>query len=176
MIDPRTDWYTEYMRRHVLWFLPLALTIVVAGCGSGDDAPPATQEAAQPTEDRGTGEDSGDGGGVAAAPGTGDFPASVYEGFPAEVPAGWEIDINGEIGLTDQNSAQLLYPADDFDGLVAFYDEWTESQPVEFAKTEVEGKVIYTGSGGSIYSITITPDEEQRDQTFALLQIITSGE
>lgn len=40
--------------------------------------------------------------------------------FPVEIPGEWEIDIQGEIGMTDTNAAQLLYPADAFDSLVAF--------------------------------------------------------
>lgn len=96
--------------------------------------------------------------------------------FPVEIPGGWEIDIQGEIGMTDTNAAQLLYPADPFDSLVAFYDDWTGSQPEEYARTEVDNKVIYIGIEASVFSITLTPDEEQRDQTWTLLQVITSGE
>lgn len=153
-------------------FLPvlLVLTLVAAGCGSGDEGAPATQSADQDSNDAGSGDGAG------SAPSSGDLPASVSDGFPVDIPGGWEIDIQGEIGMTNTASAQLLYPADAYDSIVAFYDDWTESQSDEYARTEVGDQVIYTGIESGVFSITVTPDEEQRDQTWTLLQVITSGE
>lgn len=145
----------------------LIVLVAGAGCGgSGDDAAPVDQSSAATTGD--------DGGSAGAAVDEDGLPDSVRADFPAAISGGWEIDILGELGMTDATGAQLLYPADAYDGLVAFYDEWTGSQAEEYARTESGDQVIYTGTG-SVYSITITPSHQERDRTWTLLQIVTPG-
>ena len=160
----------------------------LAACSSGDDEPAADADVDAPaTEDDGGAGDDGDsdggagavddgddGGaddqGSAARPGS-DRPDSVRDDYPVPFPSGWEFDIQGDIGLTDMSSAQLLYPNDAYDDIVAFYDDWVESQPDEFARSVVGEQVIYQLLGELYYQIAILPEHEERDGTWTLLQV-----
>ena len=157
----------------------------LAGCSSGDDEPAASESVAPTTDDAGGAEggdgvDGGDdgagagGGGVGVAVGS-DRPDSVSEDFLIPLMAGWEVDIMGDIGLTDTSGAQLLYPNDAYDDLVAFYDDWFESQPDEFVRSVVGEQVFYQLVGDSIYQVNILPDHEERDQTWVALQASGGG-
>lgn len=158
-------------------YLVLVLAMVASGCSStgGDTASPQSIEQAD-------GGNDGDQADVDAADSPGgltsndDAPQSLIEDFPVEIPGGWVVDIHGEIGMTNTNGAQLLYPADAFDSLVAFYDEWTESQADEYARTKVGEQVIYTGTESSVSTISITANQQERDQTWTLLQVFASDE
>ncbi|MDW3214973.1 MAG: hypothetical protein R8G01_13300 [Ilumatobacteraceae bacterium] len=173
--------------RHAAVVAALALA-PLAACSFGDDEPAADTDVDAPAtegdgdaddgdaDDGNTGaaDDDGDGGaddqGSAADLGA-DRPDSVRDDYPVPFPAGWELDIQGEIGLTDAGSAQLLYPNDAYDGIVAFYDDWFESQPDEFARSVVSDQVIYQLLGETYYQVTILPDHEERDRTWTLLQV-----
>jgi len=168
--------------RHAAVVAVLALA-PLAACSSGDEEPAADADADAPaTEDDGDADDGGagavdDDGGAGAddqgsAAGSGsDRPDSVRDDYPVPFPSGWELDIQGEIGLTDAGSAQLLYPNDAYDRIVAFYDDWFESQPDEFARSVVSDQVIYQLLGETYYQVTILPDHEERDGTWTLLQV-----
>ena len=157
-------------------------TAPLAGCSSGDDEPEADPEIGEPaTQGDGGGDDGGggseeggdteaDGQGSAAGSGSG-RPESVSDDFPVPFPSGWEIDIQGEIGMTNTSGGQLLYPSAAYDGIVAFYDEWFESQPDEFARSVVGEQVFYQLLGETLYQVNVTPDHDERGETWVLLQV-----
>mgnify|MGYP003116649691 CR=1 FL=1 len=162
--------------RHAAVVVALALA-PLAACSSGDDEPAADADVDAPATEDGGGAGDDDGGagaaddqGSAARPGS-DRPDSVRDDYPVPFPSGWELDIQGDIGMTDASSAQLLYPNDAYDDIVAFYDDWVEAQPDEFARSVVGEQVIYQLLGELYYQISILPDHEERDGTWTLLQV-----
>jgi hypothetical protein len=141
----------------------VVLMTVATGCGgSGEDV--------APTAPSGDGSQTGDAGSAGGA----GLPDSAADDLSVDVPDGWEIDLLGEIGMTNTTGVQLLYPADNFASVVAFYDDWTESQDEEYAKSEDGDLVLYT-STGSVSTISVTRGHEERDQTWTLLQVSTTG-
>lgn len=163
-----------------LWGCLCVLVLIVTACGGGDGGETTAPASDQTSGDRsnddggsGDGDASGGGdGGSRAALGSGDLPSSVPDDFPIAIPSGWEVDVNAEIGLT-VSAPRLLYPADAYDDIVAFYDEWTEAQAEEYARTEGPDSITYTGHAGSPRLIAVTRDHEERDQTWT--QLVASG-
>lgn len=162
----------------------LVTASALAGCGSGDDEP-AAPEAGESADDGGavdagaddgggSGGDSGgdDGGGDDPGAGGSDRPASVRDDYPIPFPPGWVFDILGDIGMEETSGAQLLYPNDAYDEVVAFYDDWFESQPEEYGRTvQSDGFVIYQILGDTYYQVSIAPDYEERGETYVTLQV-----
>lgn len=168
------------MKSRRFWVLLFAVVLVVAACGGDDSAdPPApdpdlsSEDSSTDTGDTDDGADNDDGDGAPGTPpASGDLPDSVPDDFPIAIPSGWEVDFNSEIGLT-VSSPRLLYPADAYNDIVAFYEEWTDAQPEEYARAEGPQGVIFTRMESPPYIITITPDHEERDATWTLL--VASG-
>lgn len=159
------------------------VVLVVTACGGDDSAdPPApnpdqtsvVSSTANGGRDEGADNDAGDDGSE-TPPASGDLPASVPDDFPIAIPPGWEVDLNGEIGLT-VSSPRLLYPADQYNDIVAFYEEWTDAQPEDFARTEAPQGVTFTRMETPPYIITITPEYEERDATWTLLNASGSAD
>lgn len=153
---------------------------MIAGCSSPEEALPSADGNGESTDTSQTdGSDAGASGGESTNPpgGTGGLPPSAVDDFPVEIPGGWETDILGELGLTNTTGVQLLYPAGDFANIVAFYDDWTESQTGEILRTEVGDMVVYTGveTDSGLHSIAITRDHQERDQSWVLLQVTGDG-
>lgn len=151
-----------------LWALTLAVVLVMSACGGDSDADPATPDPDQTSDST---DDGGDGG-SGTPPASGDLPDSVPEGFPIAIPSGWEVDLNGEIGLT-VSAPRLLYPADAYADIVAFFDAWTDAQPDEYSRVETDDGVSFTGMANSPRLITVSRDHEERDATWTLL--VASG-
>ena len=158
----------------------------LAGCSSGDDEPAASQSVAPVTDDATkTRPGKASVTKMATAARTravvpartvgSERPDSVREDFLIPIAAGWEVDIQGDIGLTNVSGAQLLYPNDAYDDIVAFYDDWFESQPVEFGRSVVGERVFYQLLGDSIYQVNVLPDHEERGQTWVALQVSGGG-
>lgn len=163
-------------RRHALAATACTAVALVA-CGSGDDDPASSDAAAPVITADGNGNGGADGEpdatasqGSGAAPRS-DRPDSVRDGFPVPFPGGWEIDIQGEIGMTNTSGAQLLYRSDAFEAIVAFYDEWFESQPDEFARSVTGEQVLFQSLGETVYVVTITGGHEERERAWTLLQV-----
>lgn len=162
------------MRLTTKFAVLVVLAVVVGACGSGDDGgAPTTSEQGQEsdaTTDGGTGENSGgDDSPGAGALGESALPASVPADFPIAIPAGWQIDYNEEIGLT-VGSTRLFYGSEQYDEIVAFYEDWTASQPDEYQRIESDIGVTFTRSVAPPYVITIVRDHEERDGMWTLLQ------
>lgn len=178
------------MKPNKLWACLFVLVLIASACGRGDGggttAPDSDQTSGNGNGDDG-GSDDGDSGNAGtggeddssgAAPDSGDLPASVPDDFPIAIPPGWEVDLNGEIGLT-VSAPRLLYSADAYDEIVAFYDEWTAAQPEEYSRGEDPqgGGVTYTGGPeGSVRLITVTANHEERDATWTLLHASGSAD
>jgi hypothetical protein len=171
------------MRLRLVVLLVAAFGILSSACGPGDSSTETTG-ANQPADNGGVADGSGGGDGSddgngrgtdGPGPGNDGLPDSVPEDFPIAIPPGWSIDINAEIGLS-ASAAFLLYPSGDFDAIVDFYDEWTTSQPDEYARTEAGDQVIYTRMETPTYLISVTRNHEERDQTWTLLQASGSAE
>ncbi len=160
--------------------VPLAILLVMAltlvGCSSGDDASPTTQATNQSADDDGSsdgGNNEGDTNEGTSDSGStsGDLPPSASENFTVGIPQGWEIDILDEIGLSDASGAQLLYDQNAFDDIVAFYDQWIVGQSAEYARTEIDGDLIYQRLETPAVIITVTRNHEERGEVFTYLLI-----
>lgn len=78
--------------------------------------------------------------------------------FAIPAPDGLVLDALVDSGLDLSGQRQLYYDDDDFDRVVAFYDDWT-SQDGEWVKSEIEGTVTFQGfETDNIRLITITSD------------------
>jgi uncharacterized protein YceK len=165
------DRYVGTMRRIRFIALFLLIMIVVSACGSSDDeteptASAAGQDASSDADDPEASDDDEDA--ETSTSGESDLPASVPEDFPIAIPAGWEVDFNEEIGLTN-SSPRLFYASERYDEIVSFYDDWTASQPDDYQRTESDTGITFTRTVAPPYVITIIRDHEERDQTWTLL-------
>lgn len=143
----------------------IALTViaaVVAGCGDSDDSDStsSTDESVVPTTDSGDGDESSS---VGAPVDLGGFPIPVPPGVEASPPV-------ESFGVTSVN---ISFAVDDFDSVVAFYDDFTTSGSDEYQRVVVDaGGVIYTlvsGAPGEIRSILVSSPVPGDDTTFATL-------
>lgn len=143
--------------------------MVVAGCGSGDEGAATTQATNQSVDDGGDddgdGGDEGEGGGDSAPSASGTaFPEGIDEDFLVPVPAGWEIDIYEELaeqGVTVSAGVQVLYPNDDFDRIIAFYDDWTEQDSVDHVRSEAGDTIVYQRMEAPVSQITVQRNFER---------------
>jgi hypothetical protein len=143
-----------------------ALTLAISpltGCRGDDDAADAGE-----TGPDGDGDSEGSSG---ASSGGG----SVDVGdFSIPAPDGLLLDALADAGIAMDSQRQLFYENDDFDRIVAFYDEWT-GQNGEWSRSKAEGSVLLQDiSGGALQMISITPDPDPGAQadgpvTFVLL-------
>lgn len=173
------------MKSRRFWALLFAVVLVVAACGGADSADPPASNTDQSDEDSSTdngNEDSsadngntddsadndGGDGGPETPPAGGDLPDSVPSDFPIAIPSGWEVDLYDEIGLS-VGAARLLYPADAYDDIVTFYEQWTDAQPEDFARIEGPQGVTFSRMESPPAIIIITPNYEERDATWTLL-------
>ena len=154
------------MFRRVTSVAVVVVAALLAGCSSGDDDSPVAESG----DDDSPVAESGD----PTASGS-DRPDSVNEDFPVAFPSGWQVDLLGEIGMSETQGAQLLYANDDYDRLIAFYDDWFASQPEEFVSRSDagDGSVIYLFLGEPRYQVTVTSGYEERGETWA--QLIASS-
>lgn len=167
------------MRRWLL-LLVIGLLVTTTACSSGEDSGPTTQAPDQET-DNGGGEESdaegegGTSGGDSGSSGNSEPPASLSDDFAVGIAPGWVFDVLGDIGMTNTTGVQLYYPEGAFDEVVAYYDDWTSSQSVDYARTEMDGEVIYQSMETPIVLITVTPAYEERGETYTYL-LISAGE
>lgn len=163
------------MRRPTLLLVALAM-FALAACSATDDTTQDSTAPDQTTDSGGGGEDGGQAGnGGSGSSGNSDPPASLSDQFAVDIAPGWVFDLLGDIGLTNTTGAQLYYPAGAFEEVVAYYDDWTSSQPVEYARTEIGAEVVYQSLETPIILITITPDQEEAGETYTHL-LIAVGE
>ena len=169
-------------RQGMVGVLAALALVAVVGCGGDDDdagSDPAGAEASGSDADGDGGDDSAESGGDSggdAGGSSGDSGGSADAGggdFPIPAPDGMILDALVDAGINIAGQRQLFYPNDDFDRLVAFYDDWT-SQNGEWARTEAAGTVVYQSFDGALRQISITPDEDPGAQadgpaTFVLL-------
>lgn len=173
------------MRRRNALAAACSAAVLLVACSSSDGEPDASDAPVETAVDGSVdvggddgGDDGADGGagdaaadqGSPAAPGS-DRPESVRDDYPIPFPPGWEKDIQGEIGMTNVSGAQLLYPTDAFDSIVAFYDEWFESQPDEFARTVAGEQVVYQQLGETLYQVAVNPTHEEGGEIWVILQV-----
>lgn len=142
----------------------LLASLALLGCGGGDDDDAGSDSATKESSSPDAGATAADTGTDADTDSAGSSPAVVVEGdgasddFPIAAPDGVVLDANAAVGLDMASQRHLLYPNDDFDRVVAFYDDWT-SQNGEWSRVDSEGKVFYQfASTDEIRSITVSPD------------------
>lgn len=148
----------------------------LSACG-GDDAaspdtdPPATDVAA----DSGASDAADNGGPVASGDSSTD---TAEDDFPIPRPDGLVLDALADSGIASPGQRQLYYLADDFDRVVAFYDDWTAGDDA-WTRTESGGIVVYSGIDTErIRTITITPDHDpgaQADGPVTYVLLIDNG-
>lgn len=148
--------------------------LALTACASGDDGAPSTT-AFEEDSDNGSGNQGGTDNGGSVPSGSNEPPASLSDDFPVAIAPGWVFDLLGDIGLTNTTGAQLYYPDEAFDEVVAYYDDWTSSQSVEYARTESSSEVIYQSMETPIILITVTPHHEERGETFTYLLVAVGG-
>jgi hypothetical protein len=145
----------------------LAITFVVlaVACGGDDDAAPTS--AAVPGGNTAA---AGDESATASTAGD-DQPVGVDEDYPVAVPGGWTIDILGRAGLDVSSQVQVLYPLDEFDEVVAFYDQWTDDQPGDYVRSETATGVIFR-LVEPFRQIAVTNDYKEQGEQYTALQIV----
>lgn len=162
------------IRRMRLVGTPLLLLIVLilGACGSGDEEVSDDAVAATSAEDSADAADGSDSDGAESDDaGSTDFGG---DDFSIPSPDGMILDALESAGISMDSQRQLYYPNDDFDRIVAFYDDWIGSNG-EWSKAEAEGTVVYQDiSGNGIRQITISPDQDPGAQaegpaTFVIL-------
>lgn len=166
----------------------VVLVVPLAACGGGDDEPAAAEAGETAGEESGEsgsdGEavgaegdgDTGTGAGESGSVGNSDRPDSLREEYPIPIAPGWEVDVLGEIGMSETAGVQLLYPEDAYDDMVAFYDEWFESQPEEYGRSVIGEDVVYQLLGGTYYTVNIAPGYEERGRTWVTLLVAGDNE
>lgn len=159
--------------RKKIWATCLTVGLVAVACSSGDGAASTTQEDAAAGS---TGQSDTDAPDTNTPSGGENATSEGFDELPVGIPDGWEIDILGEIGFISTDGAQLLYPADDFENVVAFYDQWTADQPEEYAKTETEDQVIYSRMVSPTYFITVSRGHEERGELYTHLLVAAPQE
>ena len=134
----------------------VALLMVLAACGGngGADEPDGSGSGGDTA-----GSSSGGGSDGDSDEGTvelsGDFPVPLADGLDRVI-----IEIVGSDGQS--TIRQLAYPRDDFDRIVAFYDDWASSQADEWFRSESEGVVSwFLNSDGKAASVVINRDFEE---------------
>lgn len=145
-----------------------ALSIgTLTACGGDDDAEPADAPTVEPADDSAdndndAGGDVDDSAGDSDAAGDAEPAASDDVDFPIPAPDGLVLDALADPGIDMSASGQrqLYYDNDDFDRVVAFYEDWT-GQGGEWSRGEAEDTVVFQDIGGEfLRSITITPDHD----------------
>lgn len=133
------------IRRQLMLSLVVALAFVA--CGGSDDASIGD---ADPGGDPAATADGGGGGGDVEATSLGDFPIPG----PGVGEAALIADADGA------KAYLVTFPADAFDAVQAFYDEWTASQPDTYQRIDAEsGGVswILTSSSDRVRIIVLSP-------------------
>ena len=154
----------------------IILTSLVA-CGGGDDGPSDDANGgagADPTVNATSTSSTGSAGATPPPPSSGDRPSGAGEDFPVAIPEGWVIDVNGSIGLVITNQVQVLYPLDQFESVVAFYDQWTADQPEEYTKIESDDGIVYQ-LGTPLRQIGVDDDFERDGSRYVVLLITVTG-
>lgn len=145
--------------------LAIAAAVILAGCG-GDggseptDAPSTDGTSTQSTTTPSGGTGSGDSGGEASS--------NAPRDYPLDIPEGDFRDVHVEVGIPQESLGQLLYAAADFDRIVAFYEDWTASQPDEYAKVETTDMISFVNTGGT-ESVNIERNYEYQDEVYTLV-------
>lgn len=150
----------------VLFVFTIVMMISTA-CGGSDDADDAsinggsdsnTTNQSDGSDTGATSGDDGDGGSDAAS---GEGPRD----YPLAVPAGDFRDVHVEVGIPQESLGQLLYPDDDFDRVVAFYEAWVADQPGEWARVDLTNQIAFTNTQGT-ETVSIEKGYEYQDQMY----------
>lgn len=117
-----------------------AALMLLLGCGGNDDTASTNPEPASDTAESDL--------------------ASAEDDFPIPRPDGLVLDALADSGIVSPGQRQLYYAGDDFDRVVAFYDDWTAGDDA-WMRTESGGIVVYSRSETeSVFTISITPDHD----------------
>ncbi len=165
------------MKSNKLLAVLFVLVLPATACGGGDSSDTTGPDSGQTSGDGSSGNGGSDDGGTggdsdgSSSSGNSEPPGSLSEDFAVGIAPGWVFDVLGDIGMTNTTGAQLYYPEGAFDDVVAYYDDWTGSQSVEYARTELNGDVVYQSTEVPIVLITVTPSFEERGETYTYLLI-----
>lgn len=170
-----TGTQTRTRRNPVGIELLAALTLLLGACGGDDDS--ASGDAA--TADDGGDSGSSDAGASAVVGDSGDRNSDAADDdFPIPRPDGLVLDALADSGIPSPGQRQLYYEADDFDRVVAFYDDWTVEDG-GWTRAESSGNVVFSGSDTErVRTISITPDHDagaQADGAVTYVLLIDNG-
>jgi hypothetical protein len=170
---------TDRRWRVIVGLLAVAAVLGLAACGDDAGSDPAI-----PGSDAGddvtteTGNDNGDPDGSDGQSNDGGTVDVGGGDFAIPAPEGLVLDALVDSGLDMEGQRQLYYENDDFDRVVAFYDDWT-SQNGEWTRGEAEGIVTFQSlDGDSLRWITITPDHDpgaQADGPVTYVLLVADG-
>jgi hypothetical protein len=134
----------------------------LGACGGDDDggSDPPDAAATESTADAAPGEPTGVGSEDEGEAGAADAAADDVD-FPIPAPDGLVLDVLASTGADfSSGQRQLYYASDDFDRVVAFYDDWTGGAG-DWSRSETDGTVLFQDIGGEfIRMITISPEED----------------
>jgi hypothetical protein len=155
-----------------LLIVGIVAVALLVSCGDGDDETSPTAPATSGSVGTAGEADGGD----TPAPAAGDLPTGAGEDFPIAIPDGWVVDFHGRSGLTVARAVQVYYPADDFDRIVAFYDDWTEGQPDEYTRTEAGDAARFIRATTPVRQITVTRNVPDQGEQYTMLQANAASE
>lgn len=168
----------RWTRRRWLAIVALLATPAALGLAACDDDDagldtPATEsevDEASPDTDNGAGGDAADDSGQ---PSDGNDSAEAgADDFPIPAPDGLVLDALADAGITMSAQRQLYYEDDDYDRVVAFYEDWT-SQNGEWATGQAEGVITFQSLDTDVIrSIAITPDHDPGAQADGLVTFV----
>lgn len=153
----------------------LAVMIALVGaCGDDDDPASGDPPSGETTSGDAASPDAGDAGETNGAGNE----ADDADDFPIPRPDGLVLDALADSGIQSPGQRQLYYEAAAFDGVVAFYDEWTTSDG-GWMRSESGGIVVYSAvDADRIRTISITPDHDpgaQADGPVTYVLLIDNG-
>ena len=144
---------------------------VLAACG-GDDAETATGDSADSADSSDSSSDanspSEDSDDAPTSDDNASAPTDVSD-FSIGVPDGGAVIVDTDV--EGDRAVVVEYPANDFDRLVEFYQEWTDSEPDEYTRNEAAaGGVTFQSFGDDrIRSIIVSSVPDGSDTTMITL-------
>ena len=172
------------MRPQRVFVLAVSALFLLAACGGSDANAGSDTDDTQTSQVDTESDNGGDNSGASGGGGTVEDDAraeAVGAGadFAIAIPGGWEIDafadLEAEGASGFSGGVQLYYSTDDFDAVVAFYDQWITDQSQEFVRSEATDVVVYSATS-PLVQISVNANFEHQGGTYTFLAISAPDE